>query len=209
MKTNKKFDFIIFDLDGVLFDTKRNMLMSWNKTRKKYSIKKTFKFYFKELGLPFDKILENLGVQPRPQIFKTYKEESIKLNNLIEPYRYVLKILKFLKLNNIKFSIVTSKDFKRSSFLLKKFKIKPNSLHCPNKKLRGKPYPDHILHAIEKNSAKLDSTCFVGDTYIDYLAAKNAKINFIFAKYGYGINKKEYSNKINSIRGIKNFIKKK
>ena len=112
MKINKKFDFIIFDLDGVLFDTKQNMLMAWNKTRKKYYIKKTFKFYFKELGLPFDKILENLGIQARPQIFKTYKEESIKHIDLIEPYRYVVKILKFLKLNNIKFSIVTSKDFK-------------------------------------------------------------------------------------------------
>ncbi len=55
----------------------------------------------------------------------------------------------------------------------------------------------------------LDSTCFIGDTYVDYLATKNAKINFIFAKYGYGINKKKYLNKINSIKGIKNFIKKK
>ena len=34
MKINKKFDFIIFDLDGVLFDTKQNMLMAWNKTKK-------------------------------------------------------------------------------------------------------------------------------------------------------------------------------
>ena len=72
MKINKKFDFIIFDLDGVLFDTKQNMLMAWNKTRKKYYIKKTFKFYFKELGLPFDKILK-IWYTSRLKFSKTYK----------------------------------------------------------------------------------------------------------------------------------------
>ena len=77
MKINKNLILLFFDLDGVLFDTKQNMLMAWNKTRKKYYIKKTFKFYFKELGLPFDKILENLGIQARPQIFKTYKEKEV------------------------------------------------------------------------------------------------------------------------------------
>ena len=43
---------------------------------------------------------------------------------------------------------------------------------------------------------------FVGDTYIDYKTAKNAKIDFVFAKYGYGNIMKIYKLKINNIKDI-------
>jgi phosphoglycolate phosphatase len=119
----------------------------------------------------------------------------------------VLDELKYLKKNKIKFSIVTSKDFRRTKYLLNKFEIKPFSIHCPNKKLRGKPYPDHLLYSLKKNKVKPKDACFVGDTNIDFMAAKNAKIKFIFAKYGYGIDNKLYKNKISNFKEIKKFIK--
>ena len=34
MKKNLKFKFFIFDLDGVLFDSKKNMKKSWNSVKK-------------------------------------------------------------------------------------------------------------------------------------------------------------------------------
>ena len=36
------------------------------------------------------------------------------------------------------------------------------------------------------NGVNSEQACFVGDTEIDYLAAKNASIVFIFATYSYG-----------------------
>ena len=33
----------IFDLDGVLIDSKKNMQISWNRVNKKYSLKKNLK----------------------------------------------------------------------------------------------------------------------------------------------------------------------
>ena len=38
MKKNLKFKFFIFDLDGVLFDSKKNMKKSWNSVKKKHKI---------------------------------------------------------------------------------------------------------------------------------------------------------------------------
>ena len=49
---------IIFDLDGVLFDSKKYMEISWKNVMKTYKIKKKFIQYFKFVGLPFETILK-------------------------------------------------------------------------------------------------------------------------------------------------------
>jgi|APSaa5957512535_1039671.scaffolds.fasta_scaffold04787_8 phosphoglycolate phosphatase-like HAD superfamily hydrolase len=51
---------------------------------------------------------------------------------------------------------------------------------------KRKPSPDHILHAVKKHSSRVDKVDFVGDSNVDWLAAKNSGCNFIFAEYGYG-----------------------
>ena len=68
---------------------------------------------------------------------------------------------------------------------MNKFKIKPYSIHCPRKNILGKPHPNMLFSAIKRSNIKKIYFFYVGDTYVDYLAAKNAKIDFIFAKYGY------------------------
>lgn len=207
MKDLKNKSFIIFDLDGVIFDSKKNMKSAWKKTSKKFNLNVSFSKYFSKIGMPFLKILQSLGIKPDERIYKCYKEASINKVHLIKPYKNVLKELKYLKKNKIKFSIVTSKDFKRTKYLLNKFEIQPSSIHCPNKKLRGKPHPDHLLYSLKKNNIKSKNAFFVGDTNIDFLAAKDAKIKFIFAKYGYGKNNKLYKYKISNFKEIRQIIK--
>ena len=48
---------ILFDLDGVLFDTKKNMEKSWNDVNKNFNLKIKFEDYFSKIGVPFQKIL--------------------------------------------------------------------------------------------------------------------------------------------------------
>jgi len=206
MKDLSKKSFLIFDLDGVVFDSKKNMKFAWNTTSKKFHLNVSFAKYFDKIGMPFLKILNSLKIQPNKKIYKFFKEASLKKINLIKPYKNVLNEFRYLKKNKIKFAIVTSKDFKRSKFLLNKYKIQPSSIHCPTKKLRGKPYPDQLLHSLKKNKIKLENAWFVGDTKIDYLAARRAKINFIFAKYGYGSSDKLYKYKISNFKQIRKFI---
>ena len=111
-----------------------------------------------------------------------------------------------ISIGRIKFSIVTSKDSKRTKLLLKKYNIKPNSIHCPNKKLKGKPHPDHLLKSLEINKASTKEACFFGDTKIDYTAAKRAKIDFIFVKYGYGKYESIFKKSISNFNQIIKFI---
>ena len=52
----KKFKTIIFDLDGVIIDSKENMRISWENVRKIFSLRQSFLLYFKHIGYPFKKI---------------------------------------------------------------------------------------------------------------------------------------------------------
>jgi len=57
-----KIDLVVFDLDGVLIDSRRNMLFSWKKVKKNFCLRQDFSEYRKYIGLPFDVILKKIGI---------------------------------------------------------------------------------------------------------------------------------------------------
>ena len=59
---------------------------------------------------------------------------------------------------------------------------------------------------IKQNNFNRSKCTYVGDTKVDLISAKKAKINFVLANYGYKIGIKKYKNSINSISGIKKII---
>lgn len=206
-KILKKFKYIIFDLDGVLLNSKKNMSISWSQTRKKFKIRATFNDYMKFIGLPFDKILFNLKVKNNfNQVKLFYKKRSEENIKYLKLFPYVKKIFFKMKKNKIPYYIVTSKDISRTKKIIKHFNLKPRSIHCPKKYLRGKPFPDQLLECIRQNRITIQDACYCGDTYYDYQSAKAAKLNFIFAKYGFGKNKKIYKNKIENFKDLKKYI---
>lgn len=89
---------IIFDLDGVLFDSKKNMEISWNFVKKKYQLKIKFKKYFQNIGMPFLNILKKLGISKNQiKISRDYVIESKKNAKKVKIYKSVKKTLKYLK----------------------------------------------------------------------------------------------------------------
>lgn len=203
----RKFKTIIFDLDGVLIDSRLNMLHSWNSVRKKLKIKQTFKKYFKFVGHPFEKILKKIGIKDNYHLIKeVYNYNSIKNKGHIKPYKGLKNILNQLLKKKIKLAIVTSKDLNRTKLFVKKFKIPIKVVISPKKSMKGKPFPDQLNLAIKRLKSKRKSTCYVGDMKIDYDAASNAKIAFIFAKYGYGKKKKNYNYSLKKLKDILKFV---
>lgn len=199
---------VLFDLDGVLIDSKENMRCAWTAVKKKFNLKQSFENYFKNIGLPFFVILKKIGIKrQKAHINEIYNKNSIKNFSKIKLYPDVKKTLKFLKKKNFKLGIVTSKNQQRTNKILKKFKLNYfNIIVAPKKKLKGKPYPDQILYALKKLNIKKKEACYVGDMNFDYESAKNAKIKFIYAKYGYGQFKKAYNLNIKNIQELKNVV---
>ncbi|MCX7830512.1 MAG: HAD family hydrolase, partial [Acidobacteria bacterium] len=50
----------------------------------------------------------------------------------------------------------------------------------------AKPNPEMLEKAISEMSHAKDEIVYIGDTLVDYETAKNANVNFVFVKWGYG-----------------------
>ena len=81
--------------------------------------------------------------------------------------------------------------------MIKRINIK--IIVTPSKGLRGKPFPDQLLKAMKIAKLNPLNTIYVGDLPLDYRSAMNSRINFVYAKYGYGKNKNYYKYKNLSI----------
>ena len=183
----KKKSVYLFDLDGVLIDSKKNMELSWRAVAKKYSLNINFKNYFLHIGLPFFKILSKLKIKKHlyKKISNDYKFNSIKNINHIKLHKGVKKNFFFIKKKKKIIGILTSKEKSRTIKILKKFNIKTNILMCPKNNMRGKPDPKQINELVKKKNISKNKVVFIGDMAVDKLTAKNAKIDYIHAKYGY------------------------
>ena len=198
----KKYKLFIFDLDGVIFDTKLNMKESWRVVRKKHNLKISFRNYFSLIGLPFKIILKKLGVKKNFQsVTDTFSKASKEKIALVKVYPGAKKIIKKLKKNS-RVAVVTSKDFKRTKFFLNKFNLKFDFISCPKKGKKGKPYPWQINEVLKKFSILRKDSVYIGDMLVDLEAAKNANIDFILAKYGYGSKKIKIKKNILKIKNL-------
>tara|TARA_X000000950_G_scaffold288332_1_gene404513 strand:- start:9541 stop:10173 length:633 start_codon:yes stop_codon:yes gene_type:complete len=193
----------LFDLDGVLIDSKANMQKSWEALAKKYGVKISFNHYFRYVGYPFIKILKKLKVRSLLHKKFEYEYKINSLNNLklIKIHNGVIKTLKTLKKNKKIVGILTSKERIRTLKILSMLKIKVDLILCPHKNLIGKPNPKQINDLTKKRRVSKEEIVYIGDMRVDKLTAKNAKVDYIHANYGYGKNiKTKYSiNKISDI----------
>ena len=72
--------------------------------------------------------------------------------------------------------------------------------------MKGKPYPDQINKILKNTIIRRNNCVYVGDTKVDQLTARAAKIDFLFAKYGYKIGIKKSKFFINNLGQIKYYI---
>ena len=188
---------IAFDLDGVIIDSLPNMKISWNETCKKNDLNISFLKYKKLIGVPFIQILKKLNVRNKlKKIQQDYEYFSIKYTHLIRCYPDISKVLNILR-KKYKIAIITSKSRKRSVYILKKKRLKYDMLVTPNDVRKGKPNPESIIKVLKKFSLKRENILLIGDTIFDYKLAKNSKIDFFYAKWGYGAVKRKNLNKLN------------
>ena len=203
----KNVKLILLDMDGVLFDSRLNMQLSWRDVQKKFIINKSFNQYFRYAGIPFKNILRKIQITKNLNSIESfYQKSSLKYFNKIKLYPDVKTTLSKLSKRHIALGIFTSKHRKRTLKLIKKFNLKFKVISTPSKGIRGKPYPDQINKSLKKFKISKKEVVYVGDMNVDCIAAKKSGIRFIYAAYGYGNIKKQYSYTINKFNEINKII---
>ena len=199
---------IIFDLDGVLVDSKTNMKISWSAVQKKFNLQNIkFYDYFSKIGQPFFEILKQLNIKNNyVKIKSCYDETSIQNLKTIKYFPRAIETLRKLKLKGHFICIATSKDNIRAKLILSDILNLFVVIQCPVKNLKGKPHPDQINNIIKKLKVSPNDCIYIGDTKIDYLTSKNSNIDFLFAEWGYSKLENIYTDSIKKIEDILDII---
>ena len=160
---------VIFDMDGVIFDTEKVYLDIWIEVFEKYGYKMTKELYVNVMGTGRKNViktfLENFG-DDLP-IEKMYEEKDNQLFYIIENQGIPLKegvkeLFSMLKEKNYKIALATSAKRERVEKQIKDKWLKESfdAIVCGDDVDKGKPSPDIFLKAAKKIDVEPEN-CFV------------------------------------------------
>jgi phosphoglycolate phosphatase len=178
---------VLFDLDGVLLDSRENMRRSWQKVSEQFGTNVSFEQYFNEIGRPFSAIMERLNLSEHAAAIEAvFRVASMDNLDVLRFYPRVSETLRKLEAANLKIGVVTSKDQLRTNAILAMLPVTFTCVYAPDGKTRGKPAPDHLLMAMAQTGVDPAETLYIGDMAADHEAAKRAGIDYAHAAWGYG-----------------------
>ena len=185
---------IIFDMDGVMFDTERLYEEAFAITAKKWGYEsevteefiKSFKGKKKEvIKAMYKQLLDKISIERTGKEFdanKHIKQVLDYLDNYIEnngmPIKNgLIELLQYARNNNIKVAIGTSEKFERVQFYLDKANIDKDifdAIVCGDMVENGKPAPDIYLKACEEIDVKPENAIVCEDAQNGIIAAYRA-----------------------------------
>jgi phosphoglycolate phosphatase len=188
-----KFDSIIFDLDGTLWDSTNNVAKAWQKAKEEVdyvpedftqaTIRSITGMTYKAI---FEKLVPYLTEEKRNEFKALCAKYELEILNTIggDLYPKLEETLKYLQ-TNYKLFIVSNCQ---SGYIETFFKVSGLAHYFMGHQCYGtksQPKFENILDIISDH--RLTAPVYVGDTMGDYEAAKKAGVPFIFAAYGFGV----------------------
>ncbi|MCX8179537.1 MAG: HAD-IIIA family hydrolase [Candidatus Aenigmarchaeota archaeon] len=175
---------VLFDLDGVLVNSPYFIWKSHNMAARKLGYPTCKKeALYKLIGMKWDDVIVSLIPQADVELFKKTANEFLKkMYGKIKLLGKANHTLKKLKSHGIKIGIVSGSNRKYADEVLKAVKLNIKLIdirvHAEDTKMH-KPHPEPILLALKKLDIAPQEAIYVGDSLLDFKAAKSAGVNFI------------------------------
>lgn len=176
---------VLFDMDGVIFDTEREYLKEWEAIFKKYGYKMKKEIYISVMGRGRKKVKEIFKEKFGEDlpIDKMYIEKDKMLKEAVENNKVPLKegaleLLEFLKENGYKIALATSAKRERVKIQVRHAKIENifDAIVCSEDITNSKPDPEIFLKAAEKVCVNPENCIVIEDSEAGIKAAFNAKM---------------------------------
>lgn len=182
---------VIFDMDGTLIDSSAAMTASVNYVREHLGLapmaKADLEYHINQPDQHLPKIFYNTEVYD-PAHRALFKEHYMAFSpSMISLYPDVEALLQALSLKAHLAIATNASDF-FAEHMLDKMGIRSyfSKIVGSNNVSDPKPNPSMVFHVMNELKSEASKTVLVGDSIKDEGAARNAKIEFIFAEWGYG-----------------------
>lgn len=179
---------VIFDMDGVIFDTERVYMNIWMKVYKEHDFEMTPEIYKTLIGRDKPSLIKMLGERygssyDGKEIFKeceAHLKEAIDAGE-VPVKEGALEIFKYLKDNNYKMAIATSSPKTKLDMQLKIHDLGKvfDAIICADDVEKSKPDPEIFLVAAKKLNADIDECIVIEDSPAGIEAAHNAGMTAI------------------------------
>ena len=185
----------IFDFDGTLFDSVCDVVISFNRALELHDLPTlTRDEYIPCLGGNIDEIVALvLGDNCTPENHKIVKRDYLNFYNsskkeLTVPFNGAKRTLLELQKNDVLLAINSNRlTYSLEEFVEKYFSdIDFTDIQGHEYPNPSKPDPYGINQIIEKAKISPDEALYIGDSKTDIETAKNAGIDCIIVKWGYG-----------------------
>ena len=182
---------ILFDLDGTLLNTLKDLNAATNHTLKTFNlpgitIDQTRSF----IGNGVKKLLvraafnANIDYELAYETFKNYYRVHIK--DYTEVYDGIIDVLKYLKEKDIKVAVTSNKYQEGVSILCNHLLNSYIDIALGSSDtVRVKPHPDMVNIALKHFNVRCDECLFIGDSDVDINTGKSNNIKTIAVTWGY------------------------
>ncbi len=184
-------DGIIFDMDGTLWDSRKEVCIAWNTVFTKYGLERRIDEaeLTGYMGLPMDEIAKRIFPdKPYEDICEmfdecmSYENEYLKAHGAIL-YPQLLEVLEQLAVSHRLYVVSNC----QSGYIEAFFEAHNAGRYFTDILCfgdTGRLKDANIAEIVKRNS--IQNPVYVGDTSGDYDAAKKAGVPFIYAEYGFG-----------------------
>lgn len=181
------YKYIIFDVDGTLIDTEPAVVLSYQRVFfEEFGRYLTGEELFEHYTVPTYERMKKFGLKNVEEAvgkFHTYLMEAFCK---VKAYEGILQLLEALEHKNISIGIVTARSKKEVEedpyfqSLVKHFKY----IVCADDTEKHKPDPEPLLKIFNEMNIDASKTIYIGDTYADFMCAKNSGVHFGLAIWG-------------------------
>jgi len=183
---------LIFDLDGTLLNTARDIQTVINASLKKFSLPEiSFEQTLRFVGNGAKKLVERAVGERLDLAEEVYRDYSVNFANCDNKYATLYQgeeqaLLKF-KAANIKMAIVTNKPQDATMRVFDQYLVKFgfSEVLCQTEIHPLKPDPASTLEVIARFGVEKSDCLFVGDGETDVQTAKNAGIKCVSVLWGF------------------------
>lgn len=193
MNNYKKYNAVIFDLDGTLLDTLEDLTDAVNHTMRKFNYPEHTLHEVRSFVGNGIKVLIERSLKDGPNTpgfdnildeFRQYYTANCRIKT--QPYPDIMELLEKLYESGYKLSIVSNKNQAAVTELNNIYFSKYISTAIGNSKnIRQKPAPDTTLKAMEEMDCTKEMCVYVGDSEVDIETARNSGLDCISVSWGF------------------------